>query len=280
MVSSETGGAYGGGIGQIGTGVTVYVTRSTISGNTADVETNGNAIGGGISAWSLTSLYSNFVGNTAGVDGGGVFARWNSLVKYSTFENNSSLFSGGAIDHWATTDLMIVNSTFSRNRSHGGGAIDSGGTLEIYNSTIAFNSSDSSIAGGIYFNGSSLKLERTIVAGNQNTTSIGSDIFVGGGTLSGAANAVMSSNTSPPGVITVTSDPMLAPLSWTGGLTRTHGLLLNSPLIGVGNNAINRTYDQRGFGFPRATGPMTTVDIGAVQFDDRIFVSNLDQFFF
>jgi hypothetical protein len=57
-------------------------------------------------------------------------------------------------------------------------------------------------------------------------------------------------------------------------------LLLGSPAIGLGNNKANRAYEQRGPGFLRATGPMSIVDIGAVQFDDRIFVSNFDQFFF
>jgi hypothetical protein len=57
-------------------------------------------------------------------------------------------------------------------------------------------------------------------------------------------------------------------------------LLPGSLAIGIGNNTGNWTYDQRGLGFPRTTGAPAAADIGAVQSSDRIFVSNLDQFFF
>jgi len=280
-VSSEMGNAYGGGIGQEGTGRTVTVTLSTISGNTADADNTGNGIGGGVSAWSLVSRYSNFIGNAAAVQGGGASVLGDSLVKYSTFADNDTGGSGGAIGHWIDTNLMIVNSTLSGNHSYGvGGAVLSGGNLEIDNSTVAFNTSGSSSAGGAYFKGDTVTLRSTIVANNSSATQVGADLFVKVGMLVGTDNAVMSSNVNPAGVITVTSDPMLAPLSWIGGPTRTHGLMPGSGLISKGSNAINQTYDQRGAGFLRTTGPTATVDIGAVQFDDRIFVSNFDRFFF
>jgi hypothetical protein len=153
--------------------------------------------------------------------------------------------------------------------------------LFIYNATIASNSTDAQDSGGVYFKGTTVDMESTIIAGNASSgMASGTDFHLEGGTLTGAHNAIMSSNVSPSGVITLTEDPKLAPLSWTGGPTRTMMLLPGSPAIGIGSNPKNWTTDQRGAGFPRATGPMATVDIGAVQFDDKIFVSDLDRFFF
>ena len=84
----------------------------------------------------------------------------------------------------------------------------------------------------------------------------------------GTDNLVIASNVpSPPGVITVTSDPKLGPLQFNGGWTRTHALLPGSPALGMGNDTGSLTHDQRGVGYPRTSGPNATTDIGAVQFD-------------
>ena len=76
----------------------------------------------------------------------------------------------------------------------------------------------------------------------------------------------------------MTTDPKLGPLQFNGGPTRTHALLPGSPAIGFGNaNGLlpGMSNDQRGHGYPRTTGPMQTVDIGAFQFD-TIFVGGFD----
>jgi hypothetical protein len=74
-------------------------------------------------------------------------------------------------------------------------------------------------------------------------------------------------------------DPKLAALGWGGGVTRTHMLLEGSPAIGAGDNSMNRTNEQRGLGYSRTSPPNATVDIGAVQFEDRIFRDGLDDFY-
>ncbi|HEY6985622.1 MAG TPA: choice-of-anchor Q domain-containing protein, partial [Rhodanobacteraceae bacterium] len=93
----------------------------------------------------------------------------------------------------------------------------------------------------------------------------------------GADNLVVGSNVMapPPGVITVTTDPMLGPLQLNGGTMPTHVLLPGSPAIGTGNNVEGWGYDQRGSGYPRTSGPNAKVDMGALQFD-TIFVGTFD----
>jgi hypothetical protein len=112
-----------------------------------------------------------------------------------------------------------------------------------------------------------------------------SDIYVqsGHGVLTGAQNLVIAANASPPGnVITVTSDPKLAPLQTTGGGPATHTLLPGSPAISMGNIVMSfpldtNDFDERGPGYLRETaiGGNAYVDLGAVQFDS-IFTSGFE----
>ena len=58
-------------------------------------------------------------------------------------------------------------------------------------------------------------------------------------------------------------DPLLGPLAYNGGTTRTHALLAGSPAINAGSNPLALTTDQRGAGFPRVVGGAT--DMGAYE---------------
>ncbi len=112
-----------------------------------------------------------------------------------------------------------------------------------------------------------------------------SDIYVqnGHGVLTGIQNLVIAANVSPPAnVITVTSDPKLAPLQTTGGGPATHELLPGSPAISMGNAFASfpldaNNFDERGPGYSRETaiGGNAYVDLGAVQFD-RIFTNGFN----
>jgi predicted outer membrane repeat protein len=281
---SSTGNAYGGGLhaphGQ------VSIVSSKVSGNTVKTDSNGNSMGGGTSSHILFAKYSEFIGNRAeGTigEGGGAEAHTMTIAYSTIAENISSAWGGGIFISIANLDSTLANTTFSGNHSYDrGGAICARiNNLHIFNSTIASNSTDYDNSGGIYFNGTTANIESTIIANNTSATmASGTDLFVKSGTLTGADNAVMSSNNNTSGVIVLTEDPKLASLSWTGGPTRTMNLLPDSLAIGIGNNATDRTFDQRGLGFPRTTGPSATVDIGAVQSTDTIFISDMDTFFF
>lgn len=184
--------------------------------------------------------------------------------------------------------MKIVDSTVSGNFSDQDFAALSvtSDQFEIANSTIAFNYSTSGFAGpkgAVCFVGntpsSTLTLESSIIAKNTATAAqTPADIFLAYNyypheTLAGADNLVIASNAamSPVGVVTVTSDPMLSPLAFHGGWTRTHTLLRGSPALAMGNNDGQYTVDQRGRGYPRTSGASAKTDIGAVQYDSIFF---------
>ncbi|MGH8171569.1 MAG: choice-of-anchor Q domain-containing protein [Rhodanobacteraceae bacterium] len=281
---SADGSSYGGGLHAPNGNISIV--SSKVSGNTATVDSNGNAQGGGAASLTFDSKYSEIIGNNVygGIAGFGQGAgvRTKQLAMgYSTVGYNYSDLWGGGI-FVGGGDLMVSSSSFYGNHSVAqGGAIRSiGNNLSISNSTIAANSTDADSGAGVYFDGTSAVVESTVVARNASTgMSSGTDFYLKSGMLSGADNAIMSSNADLPGFIVVTDDPKLAPFAWTGGPTRTIDLRLGSPAVGRGSNANNRTNDQRGIGFPRTTGPTNAVDIGAIQQTDRIFVSDLEGFF-
>ncbi|HEX5122230.1 MAG TPA: choice-of-anchor Q domain-containing protein, partial [Rhodanobacteraceae bacterium] len=126
-----------------------------------------------------------------------------------------------------------------------------------------------------------LALYSSIVAKNTagNTPA---DIYLAEGVLGGADNLVIGTNfVPPPSVITVIADPKLGPLQLNGGPLPMHALLAGSPAIGRGNQDVSfpqndaNTHDERGPGYPRATGSPARVDLGAFQFD-RIFFADFD----
>jgi hypothetical protein len=82
----------------------------------------------------------------------------------------------------------------------------------------------------------------------------------------------------PPGTI-FTSDPGLGDLIQNGGPTPTRLPLGGSLAIDNGHNLYNRSFDQRGPGYPRVLGAFT--DIGAVESaedpgNDVIFANGFD----
>ncbi len=284
---SDTGNASGGGLWAANGDA--ILKSSEISGNSVDVGTNGNARGGGICSQSVHAKYSQIENNLAsgGVlgagEGGGLSASAESISYSSIVNNSATTWGGGAFAASSTATSRFRNSTFSGNHSDsgGGGIFVHAANLYLDNSTIAKNSIDGGHGGGLYASASNVEIQSTIIATNTTAgMSNDADFYLKAGALTGAANAIMSSNANPPGFIAVSEDPKLAPLAWIGGPTKTHGLLPGSPVVGIGNDAANIPYEQRGTAYPRHTGPMATVDIGAVQFDDRIFTSDLDRFFF
>ena len=71
--------------------------------------------------------------------------------------------------------------------------------------------------------------------------------------------SVSGSNNLPLG-----TNPMVGPLAFNGGATRTHALLAGSPAINAGSNPLALTTDQRGPTFARVVG--ANADMGAYEF--------------
>ena len=129
----------GGGVVQLFTvapGATAILSGLTISGGSST--TSGGAI---TNAGNLTVTNSTLTGNSA-ADGGGAIDNLGALaVQSSTLNNNSAGEFGGAIDNESSGSIDVTNSTIAFNAASQGGGIYSTGSLTAINTTIAYNTS-------------------------------------------------------------------------------------------------------------------------------------------
>lgn len=274
------------------------VGGSVIDDNFAINATNKyKAQGGGASVSGLVTLEGSTVHNnyTTG-RGGGLLIQGelnsssHSIISQSTVSANQAGKGGGIYfaDQLSEFNALdIVNSTISGNHATGvvGGVFVNSRTLNLSNSTIAFNAAANReldgnpfVFAGLHMDNAFGAIQSSIIANNVASGlpadfSTTDDQF-----LSGADNLIV---VGTHGVGTVSSDdPLLLPLRNNGGRTRTHALATDSPAIDAGNNALSLSEDQRGVGdFDRVVGPAT--DIGAFEkqgpFDgDRIFANGFD----
>ena len=167
-------GAKSGSVVTVERGVTVALTRLTITGGSGSPE----GIGGGITNFgSLTLTDSTVSGNTAFGKGGGIFNGGESSpeaslrITDSTVSNNEVGSSGGGIAN-EEGSVTLNDSIVSRNtaRQDGGGIAQVfGGSLTITDSTVADNTAVgyiTSLGGGIDVTSGSLTLTNSTVRGN------------------------------------------------------------------------------------------------------------------
>jgi hypothetical protein len=267
------------------------VTGSTISDNTVGKQDVGGE-GGGIANNSGTVYLtdSTVAGNSALYAGGGVFnfgLSGESILTLigSTVSNNktgdligSVLDIGGGIANVDGT-LLIVGSTVSGNSATRGGGIYNnagavtppGGSLTVSSSTIAANTA--SVSGdGLFLDSSAAVLNNTILSNGDADC-----IAQNGGTVD--ANHTIFSNTSACGALEadgnlIGRDPLLGALiTPPDGSPAYYPLLAGSPAIDAGNDTLipdGLTIDQAGN--PRIFG--AAVDMGSVEFTARNLLKN------
>ena len=255
----------------------MYLYGSLISGNTAESAV-GRAYGGGVGAYHLVAKYSTFTGNHAiaagtGDDlgiGGGLDTTNDSELLNCTLDNNVADGGGGMnIQGVAGYTAAIIQTTISSNTANiGAGGILVNGSLQLLNSTIAFNVSNGPSQGGGLLIGTTMSATSTIIADNSPT-----DVDSGGPpvTIGGDHDLIKIAgpNVTVPS-LTITLDPDLGPLAFNGGYVRTHALNAGSIAIDAGSNDGNLANDQRGPPYKRVAG--SSADIGAYEFDaDHIF---------
>jgi hypothetical protein len=266
---------------------------STISGNSVTAVSQGDGqlyttAGGGLYLrGGLTMTNSTISGNSVeatGADqaspGGGIFVRAATQISGSTIEGNRADGDGGGIfkavfSHYGDPGMAfaISNSTVSGNSARSGGGIGSSRPLDLANSTVAFNTGAVGAGGimfvldGVTYSEGTLNLQSSIVASNSvgDASTHAKDLGTDGAlTVSGANDLVMDADatiTLPAG--TLAADPLLFPLAYNGGATRTHALGAGSPALDAGSNAAQLDFDQRGSNFARASG--AAPDIGAFE---------------
>ncbi len=294
--STSGNSAFGGGVESNNGDLTI--TFSRISGNSTS---GGGSAGGGIDAFgggSVSIAYTTISGNSA-VDGGGLYSGSGILtITGTTISGNTANNDGGGI--LALNDVTILNSTVSGNTAgqHGGGIrFGTSSSGNILSSTITAN--DALYGGGVYGYSdiASLTIDNSIVAGNSSSEST-PDLFapvtvrssligeLQGTTLVEAQTSDADGNLIGAIVGGGRIDPGLGPLANNGKQTETHALLVGSPAIDAGSNALLPLdtedfdgdtdtdepipFDQRGSGFPRVAdgdeNATATVDMGAFEF--------------
>ena len=259
----------------------VRVTNSAIRGNSAST-------GGGIESFSgnLTFVDSAILGNTSDGRGGGIATISGDVtVINSTIHGNRANDAngdGGGIAQ-GLGGVTVINSTVSGNVAGGrGGGVAASRDVSLVNSTVFDNASGGG-GGGVFgfdniFNGR-VRVENSIVAGNtaagvpsevvrdpQGQLAIRHSLIgnaEGLGAIAGNVGNLTGTAANP-------LDPLLDALADNGGPVPTHALLLDSPAIDAGSNALAvdaggapLRFDQRGEGFDRIGGG--TVDMGAIE---------------
>src|SRR5258706_7021024 len=216
---------------------TLILKDSILSGN--ESLTNG---GGGIEAFSTTTIINTTIFNNRAVLGGGVAAA-------------------------TTTRVHIKNSTISANSATlGGGVFSDASIIDLTNCTVAYNVGNANppIGGGIFLQdqgllfSSILHLRNTIVAKNRQSTSTEtSDIW--GRVVSDGFNII--SNTA--GILVITGDltgnqlnvdPKIDwALGLNGGVVPTYALRSDSSAIDRGDNCVLNTTANGGCSDPNIT---------------------------
>ncbi len=268
----------GGGLSTISGNVTI--TRSNISQNRS-VDA-----GGGISTNSgrVVTFESTISGNTTGEDGGGISSSTGLVsLTNTTLSANVSNAEGGGI-HSASGPVRLLQSTVTLNQAAdaGGGigvtANDDGEAISIVNSIVAGNTAGQNPDFTAPGNLSNREVVSSLIGDNSGTFLPPSSLGAGSVPLPDARGNLVGGSPRP--VI----DPMLGPLSFNGGITRTHVPLDGSLAIDAGDNslAVNpggdgvpgggddaaMTNDQRSFPFVRLAdggSGSVTVDMGAVE---------------
>ena len=224
-ISSNTGHYFGGGIFN-GTGSTMVISESTISGNVlVGDQFHGDGDGGGISNdGTITIADSAIADNSNGRgNGGGIRNQGTMTVTNSTFFGNSTLFNGGGILNngpavmiaCTITQNIAVQDDLATEPYKGGGGISDYGvinSLMIQDTIVANNHSylHPDVAGKITSQGYNLIGDGT---GGIFTPATGDQV----GTFAAPVN------------------PLLGQLANNGGPTETCALLSDSPAIDAGD---------------------------------------------
>jgi len=303
---------------QVASGVAAEIDGLTITrGHAPDGTGSGpGQSGGGIDNSGILllrrdSIQSNAAGNGASPGSGGGIYNDGILSAYSCaiLDNTAGGGatgpggSGGGIANVGIlnlADCTVANNASGDGTTGGsGGGIFNTGTATLTNTTVAGNTTRSA-GGGLFTSGRDVTLYNAIVAGNLNSAGSVSDIagtldvrlltgqspssnnLIGPGGSGGLANGVRGNF--------VGVAPGLGPLGNYGGPTPTIPLLVASPALNAGSNALavaaGLTSDQRGLsrissgatdvGAYEAQPPTLAGDVnhdGSVNFSDLLILA-------
>ncbi|MBX7105464.1 MAG: hypothetical protein K1X57_15370 [Gemmataceae bacterium] len=232
--------ATGGGIyGRQYDNKTLVVRQSALMGNSA-------SIGGGLLSISNNPVVvdsSEVSYNTAWTQGGGLSCGVATVLNSTLFGNLAANGKGGAISVESSIVTTLQNCTIAGNT-----ATTSGGGIDV---TLAVPDKPVSIKSSI--------VNANVAATGRDVSALRADVtYSVVGSAAGFSLTATSGQNLPFG-----TSPVLAPLGFYGGATRTMALLPGSPCINTGSNPSAFVFDQRGTGFPRESGK---ADMGAFEY--------------
>jgi CSLREA domain-containing protein len=263
---SALGANYGGGIYNRGQ---LTVQNCVLSDNVATY--GGGIANSGFASPTLRVTNCTFRNNNAAF-GGAIYNVRALTIENCTFSSNNGRFGAGLYNATDTATISTTNnSTFSGNHAldndigRGGAIFHNSGQLNLSNCTIANNSA--SINGGGIYNNNPLQIGNSILSANTSDTEPNLANTSNGSVTSNGYN--ISSDDLSAFLVEPTdknnTNPLIGPLANNGGPTQTHALLVGSPAINAGNTAL--TTDQRGIARPQGGAD----DIGA--YEDTTFIS-------
>jgi hypothetical protein len=257
---------------EVSKGLTVSLSGLTIQhGNASVTDPNdpGNQDGGAISnlGGNLTVTNCTVSNNAASGNGNGgaIYTDGGQLVvQSSTFTGNHAHNSAAISNRFSGGVVTVTNSTFTGNTADSAAGVGNNfGTFTVTNSTLTGNTAG--IGGGLLSSGGTLTITNTIVAGNTSPD-IGGGVRITSGGHNLFGDITGATITLDPGDL-VNPAPLLGPPGNYGGSTWTIPLLLGSPAIDAGDDAVCAgatvgNKDQRGIARPQGAH----CDIGAFEY--------------
>jgi len=245
----------GGGVANQSTG-TLTVTNCTVSENT------GGAFAGGLRNVGLAEVFDTTVSNnTATQNSGGVANRPGATMTLirTTVEGNIAGVTSGGLGNNGT--LTVINTTVSGNEAgETGGGITNNGTLTLVSTTVSGNAAP--VGGANILNGGAVSARNVIIDGQCQGPPLIDSL---GGNIESPGNTCFTSHPADQ-VSLPTPLLLLGPLQDNGGPTQTHALLPGSVAVDwipgpecVDAEGAPLTTDQRGF--PRDS----MCDVGAFE---------------
>jgi CSLREA domain-containing protein len=235
----------GGGISISFTSISLAMTSCSVTNNMATIGS-----GGGLEFYGSSMMVSDcaFNNNISGTTGGGAeISTPGGTVNFlrTCFVGNTAGLIGGGINH-LNGNVTFTNCTFSDNEASigQGGALSSfafpGTNLSVINCTAAENTA--AVGGGfnITQNGGNIDMINTILADNTASGGSGHDLYIDAGTLTTNTNNIVEDclgNTTNAVVCPTffsSDDPQLQPITTCGALCY-YPLLDCSTAVGAGD---------------------------------------------
>jgi hypothetical protein len=250
-----------------GCGPTTVLDGFTVTAGSNDI---GN--GGGMCNDSSSPTVTNcaFSGNRAYYGGGMYNDNSSPAVTDCTFTGNIAAQYGGGICNLSESAPTVTNCVFSGNRAiFGGGMCNIFSNPVVTNCTFSGNSAASDSGGGMYNINSNPAVTNCVFRDGSN-----GEIYNNGASAPTVTYCVVQSDDVGAGTISkdiISADPLLGPLAWNGGPTRTHALLPGSSAIDAASPDIAPDSDQRGVARPQGA----SFDIGAYEYwENKILTVN------